>query len=189
MTIRAAVTAVTCAAALLVSGCGPDQSKDGDVNAHFAELLRRPDIERVQADYLAMVERIQSGLVREIGIEPFPDDGDEPVSGSACPGEFSAVPEAEVRRYRFGASPTPIDDDTWPRALRLVGDLAAERGFDRQDVVVDRPGDHEVAFRDRYGAELIFGTAENTVVSLSTGCHLTREAHERGTPAPEEPLY
>lgn len=178
---RALVSAVTLLA-LLVSGCDPNPSED-DVNARFSELLKRPDIEQMQSTYLALLERIRNALVDEIGIEPFIPDPDEPISGSACPGDFSAVSDGEVRRYRSGRSPGAISDADWPRALSVVTSVAGQEGFGKPEVVVERPQDHEVALRDRYGAELIFGTAKNTILSLSSGCHLTREAHQRGTPS------
>lgn len=186
---KAALTALVCAATLLVSGCDSEKAKDDQVNAYFSELMQRPDLEQMEADYLAMLERIQNKLVSDMGIKPFPPDDEEPISGSACPGDFSIVDDAEVRRYQFGASPGNISDADWPRALKLVTDVAGKQGFETVTPVIDKPGDHEVSITDRYGAELIFGTAKNTILSLSTGCHLTREAHQRGKPAEDKPLY
>lgn len=187
---RAALTALVCAATLLLSGCDSEKAKDDQVNAYFSELMQRPDIEQMQADYLAMLEEIRGRLVKDIGIESFIPDPDGPISASACPGDLSALSsDAEVRRYRSGRSPGNISDADWPRALKLVAEVAAEQGFDTVTPVIDKPGDHEVAISHPYGAELIFGTAKNTILSLSTGCHLTREAHQRGRPAEDEPLY
>lgn len=185
---RKHLTVVICAVALLVSGCESDPPEGSEVNQFFTELRQRPDIEQMQADYLAMLERIQNKLVDEIGIRPFPPEEEEPISASACPGDLSAVHGGEVRSYQFGASPGNIPDADWPRALKLVTELAGKHGFTQAKPVVDRPGDHEVSITDRYGAELIFGTAKNTILSLSTGCHLTREAHQRGKPE-NNPLY
>lgn len=190
MNPRAALTALVCAATLLVSGCDSEKAKDDQVNAYFSELMKRPDLEQMQTDYLAMLERIQKKLVSDMGIKPFPPDDEEPISASACPGDLSVLSsDGEVRRYQFGASPGNISDADWPRALNLVTELAGKQGFERVTPIIDKPGDHEVSIKDRYGAELIFGTAKNTILSLSTGCHLTREAHQRGKPAEDKPLY
>lgn len=192
--MRAAITALISAVALLVSGCEPDQPndpkdpKDAEVNALFTELLQRPDIEQMQTTYLALLERIRNALVDDVGIQPFIPDTDEPISGSACPGDYSTVSDGEVRRFRSGRSPGSISDADWPRALQVVTEVAGKEGFGKPEVVVERPADHEVALRDRYGAELIFGTAKNTILSLSSGCHLSREAHQRGMPD-NKPLY
>ncbi|GAA5104619.1 LppA family lipoprotein [Haloechinothrix salitolerans] len=180
-------TALAVAVILAVGGCDTRPSED-DAHEMFQQLMERPDIETVQADYLALLERIRTRLVDELGIEPFIPD-EEPVSGAACPGDLSEVKEAEVRFYPSAYSPDDISDADWPRAVALVTDTISKHGFGEPRTVVDREGDHEVAIYDSYGAELIFGTAENTIVGLSTGCHLSREAHQRGTPEPEEPLY
>lgn len=176
------------AAALVVSGCDSGPSED-DVNEKFQQLMQRPDIETVDADYSALLERIRTRLVDELDITPFIPNEDRPMSQSACPGELSAVDEAHVRRYTSGHSPGTISDADWPRAVDLVTDITSKHGFGEPKTVVDRKGDHEVAIYDRYGAELIFGSARNTILSLATGCHLSRDAHQRGTPKPEEPLY
>lgn len=181
------VTALAAAAALVVGGCDSSSSED-DVNEMFNKLMQRPDIEAVQADYFALLERIRTRLVDELGIKAFIPDK-EPFSGAACPGEMSDVKEAQVRFYPSAQSPGTISDADWPRAVEVVTEITSKNGFGEPKTVVDRQGDHEVAIYDDYGAELIFGTAKNTIVGLSTGCHLTREAHERGKPKPEEPLY
>lgn len=178
------ITALVSAAALLVSGCDTTPSED-DVNVMFNELMQRPDIESMQSEYLALLEKIRGRLVSDVGIEPFIPD-DEGIGGSGCPGDMSQVREAEVRYMRSGRSPGNISDADWPRAKELVAGLAREQGLDTVKVVVDRKGDHEVAIYDDYGAELIFGTAKNTILSLTTGCHLNREAHQRGTPEADE---
>jgi hypothetical protein len=188
MSVRKATAALLSAVALLMSGCTPDESKDSKVNALFSELMQRPDIETMQTDYLAMLEQLRNKLIKDVGIAPFIPDPDGPVTGSGCPGDFSAVPDAMVLRFRSGRSPGNISDAEWPRALKLVTDFLAERGFGAPKAVVDKPGDHEVAIYDQFGAELIFGTAANTILSLSTGCHLSRAAHQRGTPE-DKPLY
>jgi hypothetical protein len=45
---------------------------------------------------------------------------------------------------------------------------------------------HEIVFHDQYKAELNVGTAVNTTLLVRTGCHLTAEATERGSPAPRQ---
>ncbi|WP_235998833.1 LppA family lipoprotein [Qaidamihabitans albus] len=189
MTLRQAMATLMVALALTVAGCGSDPSKDANMNTLFTELMQRPDIQTAEADYQDLLARIRDKLVADIGIERWTQDG-EPVSGSACVGQYAKLgADGEIRRYSSGTSPGNIADADWPRAVEVVADLAGRHGFGEPQVVVDRPGDHEVSLKDEYGAELLFGTAVNTTLSLSTGCHLTREAHQRGIPAEEAPLY
>lgn len=177
------------AIALLLSGCDTESSKDGKVNELFNELMKLPDIRTVESQYQGLLTQLQERLHAEMGLKPW-DPAREPVSASACVGELSSLSsDGEIRRLSPGSSPGNISDADWPRAVKLVSDVAKQQGFGEPEVVVERPGDHEVSFRDNYGARLIFGTAKNTILGISTGCHLTREAHERGAPAPEKPLY
>jgi hypothetical protein len=186
---RSSIPAGICALALLLGGCTGDNPKGEAVNDQFAELLKRPDIEQVQADYQGMLSEIRDKLVREVGVANWVPD-DEGLSGSGCGFDFPDIAaEGKVRRYSSGLSPGNIPDDKWPAAVSTVAGIAAQHGFGAPEVVVDRPGDHEVSFKAPTNAQLLFGTAVNTTLSVTTGCHLTAEAHKRGTPAAKEPLY
>ncbi|HEY8458501.1 MAG TPA: LppA family lipoprotein [Actinopolymorphaceae bacterium] len=135
------------------------------------DLLERPDIETVHRRCLDMLHDIREALVTELGVRPW-DNGVVLANGSTVGGTAAGVGgEAEVRRYHGGVSPGNLPDAQWPRAVDVVSRLARRYGFDNPVVVVDRPGDHEVSFADEYGAELLFGTAANTTLSLATGCH------------------
>ncbi|CAM3710434.1 LppA family lipoprotein [Kibdelosporangium persicum] len=147
----------------------------------YAELLKRPDIEQIHDEYTKMLEEIRNELVAQIGIAPWVPK-DEPFSGSGC-AEFSDLSEAHKRRYSSGHSPGNLPDARWADAVKLVESIAGRHGFKLHGAVVDRPSDHEVTFGNDYGAELLFGTAANTTLSVSTGCHLTKAAKERGKPA------
>jgi hypothetical protein len=172
---------LVCAILLLVGACdskGGSMSKD----EQFAELLKRPDLEQTEADSRKMLDEIRSELVSRIGIAPWEPGKGEAYTGSAC-AEFPNLSGAEKRRFSSGRSPGNLPDAKWAAAVDLVKSITSRYGFKEPGIVVDRPSDHEVTFRNDYGAELWFGTAVNTTLSLTTGCHLTREAHQRGTPS------
>ncbi|MFC0106700.1 LppA family lipoprotein [Kibdelosporangium aridum] len=148
----------------------------------YAELKKRPDIEQVHEEYTKMLEEIRTELVARIGIQPWQPKAD-PWGASMC-GEFNDVgADGEKRRYSSGHSPGNLPDAKWDEALKLVESIAAQHGFKLHGAVVDKPGDHEFTFGNAWGGELLFGTAKNTTLSVSTGCHLTRAAYQRGTPA------
>lgn len=69
-------------------------------------------------------------------------------------------------------------DTRWDDAVRIVAEVTGEYGFGPPQTIVDRPSDHEITGFDSYGAKYLFGTAANTVLLVSTGCHLPR-AHIR----------
>lgn len=65
-----------------------------------------------------------------------------------------------------------IPDADWPRAWAAVKDVAAKRGFGDENVLLDKPGEHQVSLYDKDGAELSVGTGVNTVATIYSGCHL-----------------
>jgi hypothetical protein len=178
--VGAILTAILCAA------CGAGaEPKEGPVDRseQYATLAQRPDIDEAQSTYLALLETIRGELVAEFGIAPWQPASSTP-PGSACGAEFSDLgADGEIRRFTSGISPGNLPDDTWLSAVSRVAATAGAQGFGTPSVVVDRPGDHEVSLKDGFGAELLFGTAANTTLSLSTGCHLTKAAKDRGEPA------
>jgi hypothetical protein len=181
------LTVLACAVVMVLCGaCDSGAEPKGDSmtkSEQFSTLLQRPDIEQMQSRYLSMLDKIRAGLVNRFGIAPWQPDTRGP-SGSACGADFPDVgADGEIRRYSSGMSPGNLPDAKWADAVAAVAEIARSEGFGEPAVVVDRPSDHEVSLRDKYGAELLFGTARNTTLSVSTGCHLTSAAHRRGTPA------
>lgn len=176
------VTAIIMTLFLLAGRSSAAKEKE-EMSEAFAELMKRPSLTRVGADYQAMFRTIRERLVAEVGVAEWVPD-DEPVSGSACGGDISNLDGAEVRRMDAGTSPGNLPDDRWGQAVAIVTEVAKEHGFGAPAVIVNRPKDHEVSFRDRYDGELLFGTGGNTILAVSTGCHLTEEAHQRGTYVP-----
>jgi hypothetical protein len=90
--------------------------------------------------------------------------------------------EGEERSLRLWSSGEGIPDEKWAQALGAVVAVTREYGFLEPEVVVDRPSDHEVSIQDRFNAKIMFGAGKNTIFRVTTGCHLTVEAHRRGTP-------
>lgn len=146
----------------------------------FDALMKRPNLTQVEADYQSMFQTIRERLIAEVGVAEWVPD-DEPISGSSCGGTLSNLEGAEVRRYDAGMSPGNLPDAKWDRAVAIVTEVAGKHGFGAPKVVVSGPNDHEISFRNTYNGELLFGTGANTILGGSTGCHLTQEAHQRGT--------
>jgi hypothetical protein len=149
----------------------------------FEELMKRPSITQVEADYQSMFQTIRERLTAEVGVAEWVPD-DDPISSSACAGSISNLDGAEVRRYDAGMSPGNLPDAKWDQAVAIVTEVAGQHAFGAPDVIVSGPSDHEVSLRNAYNGELLFGTGANTILGGSTGCHLTEEAHDRGTYLP-----
>ena len=149
----------------------------------FDALMKRPDVSVVEADYQAMYETIRTRLVAEVGISAWLPDA-EPVSGTFCAGPLSNLEGGQERLYNAGSSSGNLPDARWDQAVAIVAEVSKQHGFGPAEVVVSRPGDHEVQFHDAYRGYLLFGTGYNTILAGGTGCHLTKEAHQRGTYLP-----
>lgn len=63
--------------------------------------------------------------------------------------------------------------------------MAQKDGFNPQPQRLhDAPGSHDAVFHNVHDdGEISFGTAQNTSLSASIGCHLTAEAKRRGAPS------
>ena len=149
----------------------------------FDALMMRPDVSVVEADYQAMYETIRTRLVAEVGVSAWLPDA-EPASGTFCAMPLSNLEGGQERLYNAGSSSGNLPDARWDQAVAIVAQVSGQHGFGPAEVVVSRPGDHEVHFHDAYRGYLLFGTGNNTILAGGTGCHLTREAHQRGTYLP-----
>ncbi|MFD0486225.1 LppA family lipoprotein [Saccharopolyspora erythraea] len=69
----------------------------------------------------------------------------------------------------------------WPEAVRVAAEVHRRLRVRGARPVVDRPGDHEIEATDGFGAVYRFRTASNTILSLSTGCHLPQGSLGRRT--------
>lgn len=182
VTVMAAITALLIL--LMTSGCSSSPTKENDtMKDAFEALMKRPSLTAVEADYQLMFATIRERLTAEVGVPQWVPDRD-PITGSACGGEISNLAGAEMRLYNAGTSHGNLPDTRWDEAVAIVTEVAGKHGFGAPKVIVDGPSDHEVELRDTYRGQLLFGTGANTILTGFTGCHLTEEAHQRGTYLP-----
>lgn len=177
-TVRVVATLMTL---LIVAGCSA--TKESTMHDAFDTLMKRPNLTVIEADYQSMYETIRTRLVAEVGISAWLDDA-EPISGTACAGALSNLDGGGERLYNAGSSSGNLPDDVWDRAARIVAEVARQHGFAAPEVIVNGPGNHEIQLHDAYHGYLLFGTGYNTILAGGTGCHLTKEAHDRGTYLP-----
>jgi len=168
---------------LIVAGCGSAAKESEEMNDAFDALMKRPDLAQVETGYQSMFKTIRERLSAELYLPGWVPD-DEPISGSACDEPLSSLDGAGRRSYDAGMSPGNLPDANWDQAVAIVTQVATEHGFGTPKVIVNGPRNHEVSFRDAYDGKLLFGTGGNTILGGSTGCHLTEEAHRRGTYVP-----
>jgi hypothetical protein len=167
----------------MTAGCSSAARESHTMKDAFDAFMKRPSITQVEADYQSMYQTIRERLTAEVGVAEWVPDA-EPMSGSACGGGLSNLDEGEQRNYDAGTSLGNLPDAKWDQAVRIVTEVAGRHGFGAPEVVVNRPSDHEVQFKDTYGGLLLFGTGGATILGGSTGCHLSDAAHQRGTYLP-----
>jgi hypothetical protein len=170
---------------LIVAGCSDATKESGILKDGFDELMRRPNLTQMETDYQSMLQTIRERLVAEVGIAEF-SPAREPMSETSCGDDLTNVDGALQRYLKAGVSVGNLPDAKWDQAVTIVTEVAKQHGFSDPVVIVDRPSDHEVSFRGTYGGSLLFGTGGATTLTVRSGCHLTEEAHNRGTYLPSK---
>jgi hypothetical protein len=147
----------------------------------YSELMNRPNIDETIARYEEMRTAIRNELAKEINISQWAKQ-----SGSAnyteCAREFPDVDakDAQKQHPETWYSTVKINPEKWTKAKEIVSSVAATYGFNKVSLVVDRTDDLQFNLTDAYSAELSFGSAKNTILGLTTGCHPTADAKKRG---------
>jgi len=110
---------------------------------------------------------LRDQLSTEVG--PLQWVNDQNLSGAGC-ADFPGV-DGQSLTLDSWTSEGNLSDALWDRAVVIVAEITGEYGFGAPEVVMDRPADHEIRGTDPYGGGYQFGTARNTVLMVSTGCH------------------
>ncbi|HEX2297216.1 MAG TPA: LppA family lipoprotein [Pseudonocardiaceae bacterium] len=158
---------------VLAAGCTMGGSENDDMDDKLATLAQRPTIEEMSAAYEQMQTRLRDRLSAELG--PLRWVNRENRGGAGC-ADFPGAGGQSLTLDRW-TSEGNLPDAQWDRAVQIVAEVTGEYGFGPPESVVDRPGDHEITATDRYGGGYQFGTARNTVLMVSTGCHLPADRH------------
>ena len=144
------------------------------------ELMSRPDINQMIASYTDMRDKLAQQLTTEFGMGSWQNlhDGRE----SGCANEFPNVDRYDVVRHNLDrlSNGQTLGVEQWTRAVEVISSLANSYGFTRTGPRVDKTPSHYLTVLDQYGAELFVGTEQQTVISVTTGCHLTPDAKTRG---------
>jgi hypothetical protein len=147
-----------------LTACSTGEEKQGMPDA---ERSSRPSMQEVSAAYEQATTEAQEAVDDLVGQRAWARDSE--TSRSLCPGD------EEPRLQEWGlprrTAPGGIPDAEWQQAVDSVSEVLARHDFGPPETVVDRPGDHEVQYRDEHGAVLLFGAYVNTVLSVRTGCH------------------
>lgn len=164
-----------------------DHSKDGmSTQQQFGELLKRPNSDEAQKTYRQVLADIQAKLA-DVGLKDWKVGQDARVD-SGC-NAFREVDVHDVATtYTAWGSPNEVAEADWPKATQALTEVAAKHGFTKKGFEVNKPTYREFHLLDSFGADLTLSTGSgsttgtSTMLTLKTGCHLSAEAHTRGTP-------
>ncbi|MGH3938552.1 MAG: LppA family lipoprotein [Pseudonocardiaceae bacterium] len=170
---------IALALAALGVSCAFSGSEKDNMDEQLAMLAQRPTIEDIKVTYEDMQARLRDRLAAEVG--PLQWINRENFSGAGC-ADFPNIGGQSLTLNGW-KSEGNLPDGRWDQAVRIVAEVTGEYGFGTPQVLVDRPSDHEITATDQYGGHYLFGTAVNTVLLVSTGCHLPTDAHP-GTTSP-----
>jgi hypothetical protein len=147
----------------------------------FAELMKRPTLDEVIVRYEEMRGVIRDRLTREFNLPKWQEQESSRYSG--CAPQFADVDEKDSSRKYLPRSFTPAPlISSWKQAKQIVVEVSKGYGFNKISLDVEKPDDVEFNLNDQYGAELSLGSSKNTVLTVTTGCHLSAEAKQRGGP-------
>lgn len=155
-----------------------------DLHDQWTTLLKRPDLEQAKKQYVQMQTEISTKLSKEFDLPKWNKGGDG--SGSGCGKEFAAVDELDKDDWYMPkwSSPKGISAKDWPRAKKLIQQIAGKYGFDHVASDISKSGMLMFELTAPSGADLLASANgdEATSMTVNTGCHLTPEAHKRGRP-------
>lgn len=181
--------AIVCALATLVlpaacdgEGDINDDPKAGTAQEQFDKLLRRPSFEEMTERYKQLVQEVRQVTIDVADLPAWEEPTGTAIGGARCGFDFPDIgADGGTRQINGGFSRANISDDLWPKVVEQVARVARKYGFERSEVVQDKPGNHQIYFYDSYGGDLGLGTQAATSMSISSGCFLKDDARQRGT--------
>ncbi len=140
-----------------------------------AQLAARPTLDEAIVGYEKLRTSLRERLTRDFGVAGWTE---EPGSAefSGCAPQFPALTEQDASKKflpRWYASTSLLP--RWDQVKQAVREVAGGHGFTTVALDANQAGDAELNLTDQLGAQLSIGTSKNTVLSLTTGCHLIKK--------------
>jgi len=140
-----------------------------------AQLATRPTLDDAIAGYEKLRTTIRERLTAEFGVAQWTEEPNSAEFGGCAP-QFPDMTEQEaskkfLSRWYSPASVLP----RWGEVKQVVRDVAGGYGFTTVSLDTNQAGDAELNLTDQLGAQLSVGSGKNTVLALTTGCHLVKK--------------
>lgn len=152
------------------------------VQQQFADLMRRPTIDEAVARYTQLQTKLKDKLSADLGITGWRERPGTSSEGGCQPAFTIDSGDARQQHLTTWFTDAKVADNQHDAAKTTVAAVVKEYGFAEVSLDLSRPGDLQYNLKDQFGAELGFGSAKNTILTLDTGCHLTVDAKQRGVP-------
>lgn len=190
--MRRCAVSVLVTALLVLSGCGSESSEAGDPSAKgdgmtpTEQLLARPTTEQAVAMYKDQLVRVRAAL-KKLAPDVAWDDGPPlRTRDNSCREPFGDVDGTGVFGYATGGGGA-IPDQDWDQAIKTTAAILEKEGYDRVQVNVNKPGQHDVSFYGQYGSILTISGQRSTSIELDeSGCFLSAEAHAAAKEKPSQ---
>ncbi|MFC3452505.1 LppA family lipoprotein [Amycolatopsis speibonae] len=180
--------ALSAAACTDPDASGPGKDTMPTQQQQFATLLQRPDIDQALTRHNEMRGKIRDALTSELPTPPWKDSGRGDSVGG-CARSFPNIHPYDGQEVHPASwvSAIALTPEQWAKAKTIITESAAPYGFTTVTLSSDKPGNYQFNLTDKDGAELAIGADKALVMAITTSCHLTAEAHRRGTPRSTEP--
>jgi hypothetical protein len=164
-------------------GCGTEEERPGMTSNGEAAAM-----ETVLEDYTAMRRDMVAALDEELGPKPWDvsSTNPKPVRSGCRSGEDPDGERVAMASWSFRGT---YDAADWKRSAQVVQRVGREHGFTRTGTTVEAPDDLQVFGEDARGGRYVYGLSVNTVLGISTGCHVWRSPPTAASPQPTIPGY
>ncbi|WP_410625712.1 LppA family lipoprotein [Amycolatopsis sp. cmx-8-4] len=150
---------------------GPSMSKQ----QQQAQLATRPTLNEAIAGYEKLRVSIRERLTADFGVAQWTEEPNSAEFGGCAP-QFPDLTEQEASKKFLSrwSAPTSLLS-SWDQVKRVVREVAGGHGFTTVALDTQHADDAELNLTDQLGAQLSVGSGKNTVMSLTTGCHLVKK--------------
>lgn len=165
--------------ALVVSGCGTDNSPGAALDTTYdspiinedipkMDISKLPNIDTTRAQMLDLIEQVRAEVAHLVPASVPWEWRREEMSGS-CDNDGR---QGVTLYFANLTSPHSFTDQEWSVALQAVERLAANVGLNNSSALQNSTGAHDVRITSDDGRELRFGSLEASLITGTIACRL-----------------
>ncbi len=181
--------AVALIALVPLGGCGSNSAEKERSDVTSTSSPDTPGdgaaMETVLADYRTMRTEMVAALDDELGARDWGVSANNPtaVRAGCRAGEAEDGERVALESFSFRGT---YDSADWRRSAQIVEKVGRAHGFTTTGTVVDADDDLQVFGEDDRGGRYVYGLSSNTVLGISTGCHVWTSTPTTESPGDDE---